>query len=623
MNSYPTLSRINSPYDLRCLAEDELPIVAAELRAYLINTLAECGGHFASNLGSVELTVALHYIYDTPIDRLIWDVGHQSYPHKILTGRRDRLSTIRKLDGLAPFPKREESPYDSFGVGHSSTSISAGLGMSLAARAKGENWRRVVCVIGDGAMTAGMSYEALNHAGHVHADMLVVLNDNEMSISPNVGGLSNYLTNILSSHFYTSIREESKKVLKNVPPVLEFARKAEEHMKGMVTPGTLFEELGFNYFGPIDGHDLPLLVKTLRNLRALPGPQFLHVVTRKGKGYAPAEADPVAWHGVNRFDSLAGKLLGKSDGLLTYSQVFGQWICAAAAADKRVVGITPAMREGSGMVEFEQRFPERYHDVGICEQHAVTLAAGLACEGMRPIVAIYSTFLQRAYDQAIHDVALQNLPVVFALDRAGPVGADGATHHGAFDLTYLRCLPNMVVMTPSDEEECRRMLWTALQIDSPSAVRYPRGNGPGALLGDESTALPLGKGAWVKQGQEVALLVFGTLLAPALLAAEAHGASVVNMRFVKPLDEELILELAKTHRHLVTIEDNVVAGGAGSAVLECLARHEVTIPVTQLGLPDRFLEHGSREELLAQAGLDYHGIKVALARLSQRSVEAT
>jgi len=614
-SNLPLLTQVDSPHALRRLPEAALPALAAELRAYLIQTVGESGGHFAANLGTVELTIALHCAFETPQDRLVWDVGHQTYPHKILTGRRGALPTIRKLHGLAPFPQRAESPYDSFGVGHSSTSISAALGMATAFRARGEH-RRVAAIIGDGAMTAGMAYEALNHAGHLRADMLVVLNDNEMSISPNVGGLSNYLARILSGHFYSAIREEGKKVLRHVPPMWEFARRAEEHVKGMVAPGTLFEEMGFNYIGPVDGHDLPVLIETLRNLRDRPGPQFLHVVTRKGKGFPPAERDPIGWHGVTRFDPHTGTLpAARPEAKPTYSQVFGAWICDAAAQDARVVAITPAMREGSGLVEFEKRFADRYFDVGICEQHAVTLAAGMACEGLHPVVAIYSTFLQRAYDQFVHDVALQHLPVVLAIDRAGPVGQDGATHHGAFDLSFLRCVPNLVLMAPADEAECCAMLNTALTIDGPTAVRYPRGAGMGVDFRTDAPPLPLGRGEIRRQGRHIAILSFGALLPAALEAAGSVDATVANMRFIKPLDESLVLELARTHRHLVTLEDNVVAGGAGSAVAECLSRHGMTATVTHLGLPDRFLEHGSREELLAACGLDANGLAASLRAL--------
>ena len=614
-SNLPLLTQVDSPDALRRLPEASLPALAAELRRYLIETIGESGGHFAANLGTVELTLALHYAFNTPFDRLVWDVGHQTYPHKVLTGRRAALPTIRKLHGLAPFPQRSESPFDSFGVGHSSTSISAALGMAAAIRARGEQ-RRVAAIIGDGAMTAGMAYEALNHAGHLRADMLVVLNDNEMSISPNVGGLSNYLARILSGHFYGAIREEGKKVLRHVPPMWEFARRAEEHVKGMVAPGTLFEEMGFNYIGPIDGHDLSVLVETLRNLRDRPGPQFLHVVTRKGKGFAPAELDPIGWHGVTRFDPHTGTLpAARPEAKPTYSQVFGAWICDAAAREARIVAITPAMREGSGLVEFEKQFPDRYFDVGICEQHAVTLAAGMACEGLHPVVAIYSTFLQRAYDQFIHDVALQQLPVVLAIDRAGPVGQDGATHHGAFDLSFLRCIPNLVLMAPADEAECCAMLNTALTIKGPSAVRYPRGAGMGVDFLTSAPPVPVGRGEIRRQGRDIAVLSFGALLAPALEAAASVNATVANMRFVKPLDEALVLELARTHRHLVTLEDNVVAGGAGSAVAECLARQGLTTGITHLGLPDRFLEHGSREELLVTCGLDTGGLTASLRAL--------
>ncbi len=615
MSPLPSLlAQIDSPEALRLLPESSLAGVAAELRAYLIQTIGEAGGHFAANLGTVELTIALHYLFDTPRDRLVWDVGHQTYPHKILTGRRAALPTIRKLHGLAPFPQRAESPFDSFGVGHSSTSISAGLGMALAARARGER-RRVAAIIGDGAMTAGMAYEALNHAGHLRADLLVILNDNEMSISPNVGGLSNYLARILSGHFYTSIREEGKKVLRHVPPVWEFARRAEEHVKGMVAPGTLFEEMGFNYIGPIDGHDMNALVTTLGNMRHLPGPQFLHVVTQKGKGYAPAEADPIKWHGPGPYDPASGTLFKEKTAGPTYSQVFGEWLCDMAELDSRFVGITPAMREGSGLVEFEKRFPERYFDVAIAEQHAVTLAAGLACDGMRPVVAIYSTFLQRGYDQLIHDVALQRLPVVFAIDRAGLVGGDGATHQGVFDLTFLRCVPNLVVMAPADENECRQMLYTAGQLDQPAAVRYPRGRGAGVAVEKSMHALPIGRAQLRRQGSSgLALLAFGTMVDAAAATAEALDATLVNMRFVKPLDEEIVGQVAAAHRAIVTLEENAIEGGAGSAVLECLQRLGSTVPVLQVGVPDGFVEHGSREDNLATTGLDAAGVRTAVER---------
>jgi 1-deoxy-D-xylulose-5-phosphate synthase len=600
---YPHLARIDSPVDLRDMTEDALPAVINELREYLIQSMSKTGGHFAANLGTVELATALHYVFDTPHDRIVWDVGHQAYPHKILTGRRDRLSTIRQLDGLAPFPTRSESEYDTFGVGHSSTSVSAALGMAIAAARKDES-RRVVAVIGDGAMTAGLAFEALNHAGSLDIDLLVILNDNDMSISENVGAMSNYLARLLSGKFYSSIREGSKKLIRRMPTVWELARRSEEHVKGMVLPGTLFEELGLNYVGPIDGHDIDALLPTLRNLQDLKGPQFLHVMTRKGKGYEPAEADPIKWHGPGPFDPATGEFRKKSAGGPSYSKVFGDWLIDMAEADDRVVGITPAMREGSGMVEFEKRFPDRYFDVGIAEQHSVTLGAGLACEGMRPVVAIYSTFLQRAYDQLIHDVALQNLPVLFALDRSGLVGADGPTHHGAFDLSYLRCVPNMVVMAPADENECRQMLYTGMTLEQPSAVRYPRGAGPGVDISGEMSALPVGRGVVTREGRKIALLAFGAMVGPAESVGEALDATVVNMRFVKPLDEELLLRLAGTHRALVTLEDNAVAGGAGSGVNECLAAHGIAMPVLNLGIPDRFIEHGSREQCLASAGLD-------------------
>jgi 1-deoxy-D-xylulose-5-phosphate synthase len=565
--------------------------------------MARTGGHFAANLGTVELAIALHYIFDTPRDRIVWDVGHQAYPHKILTGRRDRLSTIRQLDGLAPFPSRSESEYDTFGVGHSSTSVSAALGMAIAAASKGED-RRVVAVIGDGAMTAGLAYEALCHAGSLDVDLLVILNDNDMSISENVGGMSNYLAKVLSSKLYANIREGSKKIIRRMPTVWELARRSEEHVKGMVLPGTLFEELGLNYIGPVDGHDLGALLPTLRNLRDLKGPQFLHVMTRKGKGYEAAERDPIKWHGPGPFDPEKGELIKKRATGPSYSKVFGDWLIDMADADERVVGITPAMREGSGMVEFERRFPGRYFDVGIAEQHAVTLGAGLACEGMRPVVAIYSTFLQRAYDQLIHDVALQNLPVLFALDRGGLVGADGPTHHGAYDLSYLRCIPNMVVMTPADENECRQMLYTGITLDQPAAVRYPRGTGPGVRIRRKMSALPVGKAEIRREGSGPLLLAFGAMVPVAEGIAADLDATVVNMRFVKPLDEELVVRLAQRHQTVVTLEDNAAAGGAGSAVNECLSAHGLGIPVLNLGIPDRFIPHASRDECLAMSGLD-------------------
>ncbi len=605
--AYPVLSRIDDPRDLRELDETALPAVAGELRAFLIETLSQIGGHFAAGLGTVELAVALHYVFNTPDDRLLWDVGHQAYPHKVLTGRRERMGSIRKSAGLAPFPRREESEYDALGTGHSSTSVSAALGMAIAAKARGEE-RRAVAVIGDGAMTAGMAFEALNHAGTLDVNLLVILNDNDMSISENVGAMSNYFARVLSGKVYSTLREGSKKVLRRMPSVWELARRSEEHFKGMMLPGTLFEEMGLNYIGPVDGHDLPTLVATLRNLRSLSGPQFLHVVTRKGKGYAPAEQDPISWHGPGPFDAGSGTLRPSPSSGPTYSRIFGDWLCDMAETDERVVGITPAMREGSGMVDYARRFPNRYFDVAIAEQHAVTLAAGLACEKMKPVVAIYSTFLQRGYDQLIHDVAIQKLPVLFAIDRAGIVGADGPTHQGAFDLSYLRCIPNMVVMAPADENECRQMLYTGLSLEQPAAVRYPRGCGPGVRVEQSMKALPLGKAELRRQGEGIAILAFGALTAPAARAAGHMNATLVNMRFVKPLDQDMILRLAASHEALVTVEDNVIAGGAGSAVNECLQAHACQVPVLNLGIPDRFIEHGSREECLANLGLDAGGI---------------
>jgi 1-deoxy-D-xylulose-5-phosphate synthase len=607
------LHAINSPHDLRQLSEDQLPQVAEELRTYLLDSVSQSGGHLAAGLGTVELTIALHYVFNTPEDRLVWDVGHQAYPHKILTGRRERMSSIRKKDGLSAFPTRTESEYDTFGVGHSSTSISAALGMAIAS-ALDHSERHAVAIIGDGGMTGGMAFEALNHAGALDANLLVILNDNEMSISPNVGALNNYLAKILSSKFYSNVREGSKHLLsRRMPSVWELARRAEEHVKGMVAPGTLFEELGFNYIGPIDGHDLDVLVTTLRNLRDLPpGPRFLHVVTKKGKGYPPAELDPVAYHGVGTFDPSKDHLPKSKPSSPTYTEVFGHWLCDMAEREPKLLGITPAMREGSGLVEFSERFPERYFDVGIAEQHALTLAAGQACEGFHPVVAIYSTFLQRAYDQLIHDVVLQNLPVLFALDRAGLVGPDGPTHAGSFDYSYMRCLPNMVIMAPADENECRQMLYTGFRHPGPASVRYPRGKGPGVPVVDDMTALPIGKAEIKRQGKGVAVLAFGSMVTPALAASEALGATVVNMRFVKPLDEALILELADTHDCLVTVEENVVAGGAGSAVTEFLTGRGVTTPALHLGLPDSFVEQGTREECLAMCGLDVEGIGKAI-----------
>jgi len=610
---YPLLENINTPSDLRALDRSQLPDVARELREFLVETVSRTGGHFASNLGSVELTVALHYVFNTPEDRLVWDVGHQTYPHKILTGRRDRMGSMRQKGGLAGFPKRDESEYDTFGVGHSSTSISAALGMAVAAKLAGIE-RRSVAIIGDGAMTAGQAFEALNNAGAMDANLLVVLNDNDMSISPNVGALNNYLARILSGRFYSAMKTGSNKVLGMVPPVREIASKMEEHIKGMFTPGTLFEEFGFNYIGPIDGHDLDALVTTLQNIKGLKGPQFLHVVTKKGQGYKLAENDPVAYHGVSKFDPENGLSGSKSASKPTYTQIFSDWLCDMAKQDKRLVGVTPAMREGSGLVRFEQEHPDRYFDVGIAEQHAVTFAAGLACDGAKPVVAIYSTFLQRAYDQLIHDVAIQNLPVVFAIDRAGLVGADGPTHAGAFDLSYLRCIPNMVVMAPSNENECRQMLYTAFKIDGPTAVRYPRGSGPGVVPEQIMQSLPLGRGVVRRHGQKIAILAFGSMVTPALEAAERLNATVADMRFVKPLDESLVRELAESHALVVTVEENVVMGGAGSACLEVLARHGIATPTLQLGLPDENVEHGDPGLLLADCGLNAAGILAAISK---------
>ena len=604
------------PADLRRLEPTQLTQLAAELRQFLIGTVSRTGGHLAAGLGVVELAIALHYVFDTPTDRLIWDVGHQAYPHKILTGRRTRMDTLRQKNGLSGFLRREESEYDPFGAGHSSTSISAALGMAIAAKAKGIR-REHIAVIGDGALSAGMAFEALNHAGALDMDLLVVLNDNDMSISPPVGAVSNYLARVLSSRFYNRVREGGKQVLKGMPGISDLVHRWEEHMKGMVMPGTLFEELGFNYIGPIDGHDLPLLVSTLRNMRAMRGPRFLHVVTRKGRGYAPAEGDPCVYHGVTPFNPDTGKMEKKGGGK-SYTQVFGDWICDVAAQDERLIAITPAMCEGSGLVRFAADFPARYFDVGIAEQHAVTLAAGMACDGLKPVVAIYSTFLQRGYDQLIHDVALQNLDVTFAVDRAGEVGADGATHAGSFDLSYARCIPNLAVLAPADEAECRRMLQTAYEHPGPALVRYPRGQGPGILPEAGLDTLPWGRGELRRQGRGVALLAFGTLVATAQAVAEELDASLANMRFVKPLDDELVRRLATTHALLVTMEENVVAGGAGAAVNECLAAAGLVVPVLNLGLPDCFIEQASQTEQLAAAGLDaasvLRRIRDALAR---------
>ncbi len=605
--SYSLLDNIKSPADLRRLDRKQLPQLATELRAFLIDSVSQTGGHLSSNLGTVELTIALHAVFKTPDDRLVWDVGHQCYPHKVLTGRREGMAKLRMRGGLAGFPKRCESDYDTFGVGHSSTSISAALGMALAAKQKGEN-RQVVAIIGDGAMSAGMAFEALNNAGVADADMLVILNDNEMSISPPVGALNNILTRLTSSKTFNVAREAGRHMLGFAPPLLELARRAEEHVKGMIAPGTLFEEFGFHYYGPIDGHDLDALIPTLENLKKIKGPKFLHVITKKGQGYKLAENDPILYHGVGKFAACDGIQSGKGGGKLTYTQVFGDWLCDMAKADSRLVGITPAMREGSGMVRFAREHADRYYDVGIAEQHAVTFAAGLACEGLKPVVAIYSTFLQRAYDQLVHDVALQNLPVIFAVDRGGLVGADGPTHHGTFDLSYVTCIPNMVVMTPSDEAECRRMLSTAYALDCPSMVRYPRGSGTGAIPSTQLDTLPVGKGEVRRHGKGVALLAFGTLLAPALAAGDEIDATVANMRFVKPIDADLIGELAGNHSLLVTLEENAVIGGAGSEVERVLAERGLNVPVLRLGLPDRFIDHGEQGQLLAELGLDKDGI---------------
>ncbi|MEY4139836.1 MAG: hypothetical protein RLZZ371_2018 [Pseudomonadota bacterium] len=610
-NHYPLLQSIQAPADLRQLQREQLGDLATELRAFLLESVSKTGGHLSSNLGTVELTVALHYVFNTPYDRVVWDVGHQTYPHKILTGRRERMDTLRQLGGLSGFPQRAESEFDAFGTAHSSTSISAALGMAMASRLKGED-RHAIAVIGDGALTGGMAFEAMNNAGVSDCNLLVILNDNDMSISPPVGALNRYLAKLLSGQFYAAAKSASKNVLRGAPPLLELARRFEESAKGMVSRVTLFEKFGFNYVGPIDGHDVQTLVSVLENIKHLKGPQFLHVVTKKGQGYKLAEVDPVAYHGPGKFDPAVG--LQKSAALSkpTFTQVFGDWLCDMAAADDRLVGITPAMREGSGMVAFEQRFPHRYFDVGIAEQHAVTFAAGLACEGLKPVVAIYSTFLQRAYDQLIHDVAIQNLPVVFALDRAGLVGADGATHAGAYDIAYLRCIPNLSVACPADENECRQLLSTAYAQNTPVAVRYPRGSGAGVAVTCTLDALPFGKGEIRRTGQRVAILAFGTLLYPALQAAQSLDATVVNMRWAKPLDVDLLLQVAASHEALVTLEEGAVMGGAGSAVLEALAAAGITRPVLQLGLRDVFIEHGDPVKLLAMEGLDATGIEAAI-----------
>ncbi|MFK7997700.1 MAG: 1-deoxy-D-xylulose-5-phosphate synthase [Granulosicoccus sp.] len=611
---FPLLSTINVPADLRKLDESQLPALCDELRAYVVDSVSRTGGHLGASLGTIELTVALHYVYDTPRDKLVWDVGHQTYGHKILTGRRDKMDSMRMRGGLAGFPNRFESEYDTFGVGHSSTSISAALGMSLAARLNSggdfDLAEKAIAVIGDGALTAGLAYEALNHAGGVKADMLVILNDNDMSISPNVGAMNKYLARMLTGKTYSGVRESSKRVLSKVPSMLELARRTEEHVKGMVVPSSLFEELGFNYFGPVDGHDIESLVAVLKNLRELKGPVFLHAVTKKGHGYRFAEEDPLALHAVTPFDPSTGKAHKSSkSNRPTYTKVFGSWLCDMAEKDERLVGITPAMREGSGMVEFEERFPDRYFDVGIAEQHSVTVAAGLACGGLRPVVAIYSTFFQRAYDQLVHDVALQNLPVLFAIDRAGVVGPDGPTHAGSFDFSFMRCLPNMVIMAPADENECRQMLYTGMQIDGPSSVRYPRGNGPGVDVEDTMTALPVGKAEIKHEGNRVAIMAFGTMVAPAITIGTESGFTVVNMRFVKPLDTELIDNIAATHDLIITVEENAVPGGAGAGIAEHLLASGSTTAVRIIGLPDEFVDHGSREELLQHCKLDEPGLR--------------
>ncbi|CAH1387179.1 1-deoxy-D-xylulose-5-phosphate synthase [Candidatus Nitrotoga sp. M5] len=614
------LNTINTPEILRQLERKQLPQLAKELREFLVESVSKTGGHLSSNLGTVELTIALHYVFNTPYDRFVWDVGHQTYAHKILTGRRDAMKSLRMAGGISGFPNRTESDYDAFGTAHASTSISAALGMSVAAKIDGSD-RCAVAIIGDGAMSGGMAFEALNNAGAMDTNLLVVLNDNDMSISSSVGALNNYFAKLMSGRFYSAVRRSSEKMLKGMPPMLEFAKRAEEHVKGMVTPGTLFEEFGFNYIGPIDGHDLDTLVTTLGNIRQLEGPQFLHVVTQKGKGYTLAEEDCLLYHGVGKFDPEQGivtkptakNVEGKAS-KLTYTQIFGEWLCDMAEQDKRLIGITPAMCEGSGMVEFAKKFPKRYFDVGIAEQHALTFAAGIACEGYKPIVAIYSTFLQRAYDQLIHDIAIQNLPVLLAIDRAGLVGADGATHAGSFDLSFLRCIPNMTVMAPADENECRQLLYTAYQLDTPTAVRFPRGYGPGVTSHKEMQALPIGKGEVRRVGSGVAILSFGSMLGPALDAADTLNATVANMRFIKPLDVELVLQLGREHTLLITVEENTIQGGAGSAVAECLQQHGLTNSLLQLGLPDSFLEQGDAKQMLATCGLDASGIEASIRK---------
>jgi len=613
---YELLKTIDDPAQLRTLERKQLHQLADELRAYVLDSVSKTGGHLSSNLGTVELAIALHYVYETPEDRIVWDVGHQTYPHKILTGRREKMHTLRQMNGISGFPRRSESKYDAFGTAHSSTSISAALGMAVAAKKKGEK-RRAVAVIGDGAMSAGMAFEALNNAGAMDVDLLVVLNDNEMSISRPVGALTNYLARLLSGRMYDTAKRASEHLLKRVPAMWELARRAEEHVKGMVTPSTLFEEFGFNYIGPIDGHDLDTLIATLSNIKKLRGPQFLHIVTRKGQGYKLAEDDPIAYHGPGKFDPAEG-IKQAAGGKLTYSQVFGDWLCDMARADERLVAITPAMREGSGMVRYSEEFPERYYDVAIAEQHAVSFAAGLACEGLKPVVAIYSTFLQRGYDQLIHDVAIQELPVLFALDRGGLVGGDGQTHNGAFDFAYLRTVPNLVVMAPADENECRKMLTTGFKLQGPAAVRYPRGSGPGVAPEKALATLPVGKGELRREGRKIAILAFGSMLKPALEAAERLDATVANMRFVKPLDTELVQRLAESHELLVTVEEHQVMGGAGSAVCEALAATGQRKKVLLLGLPDRFIEHGDPAKLLASVGLDAEGIRQSIAAFAER-----
>ncbi|MFA3759942.1 1-deoxy-D-xylulose-5-phosphate synthase [Yersinia sp. 2544 StPb PI] len=604
---YPTLALAENPEELRMLPKESLPKLCDELRQYLLASVSRSSGHFASGLGVVELTVALHYVYNTPFDHLVWDVGHQAYPHKILTGRREQIGTIRQKDGLHPFPWRGESEYDVLSVGHSSTSISAGLGMAVAAEREGKG-RRTVCVIGDGAITAGMAFEAMNHAGDIHSDMLVILNDNEMSISENVGGLNNHLAQLLSGKLYASLREGGKKAFSGLPPIKDLLKRTEEHLKGMVVPSTLFEELGFNYIGPVDGHDVQALAQTLKNMRDLKGPQLLHIMTKKGKGYAPAEKDPIGWHAVPKFDPASGTLPKSQGSLPTYSKIFGEWLCETAAKDSQLMAVTPAMREGSGMVRFSREYPQQYFDVAIAEQHAVTFAAGLAIGGYKPIVAIYSTFLQRAYDQLIHDVAIQNLPVLFAIDRGGLVGADGQTHQGAFDLSFMRCIPNMIIMTPSDENECRQMLHTGYHHNGPAAVRYPRGNGTGTDL-KPLEIMPIGKGIVRREGEKIAILCFGTLLAQTQLVADNLNATLVDMRFVKPLDEALVLEMAASHEVLVTVEENAIMGGAGSGVNELLMAKRQLVSVLNLGLSDSFVPQGEQEEMRAEFGLDAAGIQ--------------